>query len=72
MLEQHLRQLIEHWRALAAEAKQQGQDSKQSPLLRGHAFGVSDGLEIAAHDLEKVIERETGQEEAKSEVKSKK
>jgi hypothetical protein len=65
MLEQHLRQLIEHWRALAAEAKQQGQDSQQSPLLRGHAFGVSDGLEIAAHDLDKVIEKGSGTGEAR-------
>ena len=56
MFNQQLRQLIEHWRALAAEAKQQGDDARQSPLLRGHAFGVSDGLEIAAGNLEKMLD----------------
>jgi hypothetical protein len=55
MLEQQLWDLVRHWRALAAEAKQQSKDVHQSPLLRGHAFGVLDGLEIAAGDLEKLI-----------------
>ncbi len=63
MLEQHLQQLIEHWRALAAEAKRQGQDARQSALLRGHAYGVSDGLEIAAADLDKLIQQLTGDDE---------
>jgi hypothetical protein len=61
MLKQQLQQLVDHWRALAAEAKQQGQESQQSPLLRGHAFGVSDGLEIAASDLDKLINKEKEQ-----------
>ena len=55
MVEQQLRELVQHWRALAAEAKQQSDDTHQSPLLRGHAFGIYDGLEIAAGDLEKLI-----------------
>lgn len=55
MSEEQLRRLLEHWRALAAEAKRQGQDGQQSALLRGHAFGISDGLEIAAADLERLI-----------------
>lgn len=55
MIDQRLRELIRHWRALAAEAKQQSEDTHQSPLLRGHAFGMFDGLEIAAADLEKLI-----------------
>jgi len=59
MLEQQLRDLVQHWQALAAEAKQQSTDIHQSPLLRGHAFGVYDGLMIAAEDLDKLIKANT-------------
>ena len=59
MLEQQLRELARHWRALAAEAKQQSEDVHQSPLLRGHAFGIYDGLQIAAGDLEELINANT-------------
>jgi hypothetical protein len=66
MYEQHLQELVEHWRALSAEAKQQGEDAHQSSLLRGHAFGVCDGLEIAAGDLEKLIKGHAEIEESSS------
>ncbi len=49
-------ELIEHWRTLAAEARNQGADSSQPTVLRAHAFGISDGLEIAANDLTKLLE----------------
>lgn len=49
-------ELIEHWRTLAAEARNQGADSSQPTVLRAHAFGISDGLEIAANDLLKLID----------------
>jgi hypothetical protein len=67
MLNQQLQQLIEHWRALAAEAKQQGEDARQSPLLRGHAFGISDGLEIAAGNLEKILSANSEPDQTRSE-----
>jgi hypothetical protein len=64
MIEQQLQQLLEHWRALAEEANQQGKDPNQSALLRGHAFGVCDGLEIAASNLEKLLEAYSENEES--------
>jgi hypothetical protein len=63
MLEEQLRALVNHWRALAAEAKEQGEETNQPALLRGHAFGVCDGLGIAAGDLEKLLEIEGDEEE---------
>lgn len=65
MIEQQLRDLVAHWRALAKEANQQGEDIHQSPLLRGHAFGLHDGLEIAAGDLEKLIKANTEESASK-------
>lgn len=55
-----MRDLIEHWRILASEARDQGASPTQAPLIRAHAFGLSDGLELAAKDLLKLLEALNG------------
>lgn len=51
-----LSELIAHWRVLAEEARQQGDNPAQAGIFRAHAFGVSDGLEVAAKDLADILE----------------
>ena len=55
--EQELLELIHHWQALESEAYTQGEDPHQSPLLRGHAYGVGDGLEMAIGHLTTLLEQ---------------
>jgi hypothetical protein len=55
--EQQLLELIQHWQALESEAYAQGEDRNQSPLLRGHAYGVGDGLEMAIEHLTSLLEK---------------
>ena len=54
MLKQ-LNALIEHWESMAAESENQGQISQQNPLFRGQAYGISDGLRLAANELREQI-----------------
>jgi hypothetical protein len=56
MNDHRLVELINHWRTLAGEARKQGGEDGQPTVLRAHAFGISDGLEIAANDLGKLLE----------------
>lgn len=51
--------LITHWRVLAAEARGQGDNPTQAGIFRAHAFGISDGLELAANDLFKLLDQFT-------------
>lgn len=51
-----LTELIAHWRVLAEEARQQGDNPAQAGIFRAHAFGISDGLEVAAKDLQDIME----------------
>jgi hypothetical protein len=55
--EQELLTLLHHWQALESEAYTQGKDPNQSPLLRGHAYGVGDGLEMAIEHLSTLLEQ---------------
>ncbi len=48
--------LISHWRVLATEAREQGDNTTQPGIFRAHAFGLSDGLEIAANDIMQLLE----------------
>lgn len=52
---QRLNELIAHWRILATEARMQGDNPAQASIFRSHAFGMSDGLELAAADLQKIL-----------------
>lgn len=54
---QLLEELLVHWRALVDEAYAQGEESNQSALLRGHAYGVGDGLEMAIEHLTSLLEQ---------------
>lgn len=49
--EHPLKKLLDHWRALVQEAYSQGEEGSQSALLRGHAYGVGDGLQLAIEQL---------------------
>ncbi len=51
-----LNELIAHWRVLAEEARQQGDNPTQAGIFRAHAFGISDGLEVAVKDLQDIME----------------
>ena len=53
---QRLNELVTHWRVLASEARQQGDSPTQASIFRAHAFGMSDGLEVAAKDLADILE----------------
>jgi len=47
--------LINHWRSLATEARTEGSNSAQPSVLRAHAYGLSDGLEMAANDILRIL-----------------
>ena len=52
ILIQSLKELVELWEQMAVEARKQADDSAQPMLFRGHGHGLSDGLQLAANQLQ--------------------
>ena len=56
LLIQSLKELVELWEQMAVEARKQADDSAQPMLFRGHGHGLSDGLQLAANQLQTKID----------------
>jgi hypothetical protein len=55
-LEQRLQLLLEKWKHLAQEARESADEHVHLPAIFGHGYGVSDGLEMAVANLQRLLD----------------
>ena len=58
-LKLHLRRLTEQWRVTAQKTRTVV-DETPDPIMQGHLHGISDGLLIAAEDVDKLLDKPDG------------